>query len=62
MPDIVKDVPLTKEGVATYLDTLIKKYRNVRDTAPMQFERMQAQYYVDAYQSVRATLLGEPLK
>ena len=49
-------VPLTKEAVAEYLDACIRHWRRAREKG---VER--ALYYVDAYQSVRTSLLGELL-
>jgi hypothetical protein len=53
-------VPFTEEAVRDYLDGNIRAWRNWRRT-PDDPRRGMAMYYVDAYQSVRASLFGEIL-
>lgn len=58
-------VPLTKEGVAQYLDGAIRSWRanRNRESGPEgdAVQRVMAEHYVDAFQSMRSSLLGEIL-
>ena len=54
------DVPLTEEAVGIYLDAAIRAWRK-RVGADSPDVRLMATHYVDAFQSVRVSLLGEPL-
>jgi len=54
---------LTKEEIRKYLDECILHWRKRRDdpsTTPE--DNAITHYYIDAYQSVRVSLLGELLK
>ena len=56
-------VEFEEEAVREYLDRLIVKWREVRDSAtPASVEQSTAECYVDAYQSVRVSLFGEVLQ
>lgn len=50
-------VPFTKEDVMLYLDLAIMRWRLRRDNDGSEI----AEYYIDAYQSVRTSLFGETL-
>ena len=59
-------VPFTEEDIMAYLDGAITNWRNTRDTPDplVKFrltERTKAIHYIDAFQSVRASLFGETL-
>jgi len=53
---VSKILPFEKEDVKTYLDDCIKYWR-LRESKGITI----AQYYIDAYQSVRVSLFGERL-
>ena len=53
-------IPFTKESVQDYLDKAIERWREVRDGGGDAGD--VAVYYIDAYQSIRASLFGETLK
>lgn len=57
MPENV--VPFTQEDVRKYLDKCIVFWRKKRDGGGE--DAKMAEYYVDAYQSVRVSLFGETL-
>lgn len=65
MPDEPTTVALTFEDVAAYLDGAIRSWRKRRDATKDDAEVMKAHamagHYVDAYQSVRSSLLGRTL-
>jgi hypothetical protein len=46
-------VPMTKEAIQAYLDKAITSWRESKEE--------HAKYYVDAFQSVRVSLIGELL-
>ena len=52
---------LTTESVAEYLDNAIRHWREKKDTSKKGDERLIARCYVDAFQSVRVSLLGDIL-
>ena len=54
-------VEFTKEAVTEYLDGCILHWRDRRDTAGTTEDRNMAACYVDAFQSVRSSLIGEEL-
>lgn len=54
-------VPLDRESIQGYLDTAIASWRHQRDSSTDEGDRAQAVYYVDAFQSVRSSLLGDVL-
>lgn len=51
---------LTEERVASYLDGAINRWREIRDSEDHEHKAI-AHYYIDAFQSVRVSLLGEGL-
>lgn len=51
------NIPFEKSEVKAYLDRCIVHWRNKRDKE----NDKQANYYIDAFQSVRETLFGETL-
>ena len=56
-------VPFTPKEVIKYLDNCIYSWRKHRDNmSHTKAQRLQAVYYVDAYQSVRTSLFGITLK
>jgi hypothetical protein len=52
-------VPLEPEPIRRYLSTAIIHWRRVRDTAATEEGRLKAECYVDAFQSMHISLLGE---
>jgi len=52
-------IPFTRESVRDYLDNAITKWREVRDGGE---EAPVAACYIDAYQSIRASLFRWTLK
>ena len=54
-------VPLTQEGLTEYLDACVRSWRQRRDSAESAAERDMAAYYVDAFQSMRISVLGSLL-
>ncbi len=58
---VASDEVLTKQEVQEYLDKCIRKWRQERDSGKSEQTRSVAIYYVDAFQSVRISLLGELL-
>jgi hypothetical protein len=55
-------IPLDKESILGYLDECITTWRlKRRDAAPGSEDELMAMCYVDAYQSVRASLFDELL-
>ena len=52
-----KNIPFTKQDIQKYLDKCIIFWREQRKKEHMLF----ADYYIDAFQSVRKTLFGELL-
>lgn len=52
---------MTEEDVREYLDTAIRYWRKVKVTTDNEEVEIIAGYYIDAYQSVRVSLLGKPL-
>lgn len=52
---------LTPKEIKTYLDKAITNWRKTRDTSTEPVEVTMATHYIDAFQSVRATLFGETL-
>lgn len=54
-----KTVPFTKDDVKGYLDLVIRHWRKKRDDGGHMSEF--AEYYIDAYQSVRYSLFDELL-
>lgn len=46
-------LPFEEDAIRDYLDACIRHYRESDDSA--------AHVYVDAYQSVRTSILGEPM-
>lgn len=52
---------LHPDAIASYLDGAIHVWRTRRDTAIRDDLRTQATHYVDAFQSVRDSLLGSTL-
>jgi hypothetical protein len=62
MTEIPDTVELTPEGIAAYLDEAITYWRSCRDHPGATFDDVHtARCYVDAFQSVRTSLLGELL-
>ena len=53
------DAVLRVEDVASYLDDVISRWRQIRDYGDTFADK--APHYIDAYQSVRVSLLGETL-
>jgi hypothetical protein len=51
-----------KKVIQTYLDGAIRKWRFQRDNALSEIEEIMAICYVDAFQSVRISLLGSSLE
>lgn len=52
---------IEREAVRKYLDWAIRWWRRVRDNPASPEDELMASHYVDAYQSVRVSLLGELL-
>ena len=51
------EVEFSKEAIKNYLDTAIRRWRKSADSIEVGY----AQYYIDAFQSVRVSLFGELL-
>ena len=62
MVDYEPLIPDTREKVRDYLDKAITIWRKKRDLAPGEYERLMAVHYIDAFQSVRVSLLGSLLE
>jgi hypothetical protein len=58
---IIDDDNPAREQVREYLDAAIAAWRQTRDKTHFGPRRHQAAHYVDAFQSVRASLLGGTL-
>jgi hypothetical protein len=56
-----KIVPFKEKDVKEYLDNAINHWRMIRDLDSGTDEHEAAVYYIDAFQSVRASLFGELL-
>lgn len=58
-------VEFTEEAIQDYLDNAIRAWRTQRDRAHGPegdtAQRIMAEHYVDAFQSVRTSLFGETL-
>ena len=58
-------VEFTEEAIQDYLDNAIRAWRTTRDGAHGPegdtAQRVMAEHYVDAFQSVRMSLFGEQL-
>ena len=52
-------IPFTKQKVIEYLDKNIEYWRNKMSNTSNEEDILIAQCYVDAYQSVRASLFGQ---
>lgn len=53
------DEVISKEEVRSYLDKSITAWRAIRDNSPAEEDQNSAGHYIDAYQNVRQSLLGE---
>lgn len=51
-----------REKLRAYLDDAINEWRKVKQQAITYQQSSQAECYIDAYQSVRLSILGELLK
>ena len=52
---------IDREAARKYLDGAIRLWRHVRDSTASPEDELMAACYVDAFQSVRVSLLGELL-
>ena len=59
--ELDEGIPFTRESVRDYLDNAITKWREVRD-ADGEISSKVAVHYIDAYQSIRASLFRWTLK
>lgn len=57
-----KKVSLTPEAVQTYLDASIREWRAKRDGSDDPHVLELASHYIDAFQAVRTSLIGETLE
>jgi len=58
--DAANKVPFKEEFVRSYLEHAIVRWRSVRDQAEeSSIRKLRAVHYIDAYQSVYASLFGE---
>lgn len=53
-------IPLEEQAVAEYLDDAIRSWRRRKQDAAGE-DRLVAECYIDAFQSVRTSLLGSTL-
>ena len=55
-------IELTEEAIQNYLDNAIRTWRDKRDNLdPLDDAYEMVLHYIDAFQSVRTSLLGETL-
>lgn len=53
------DGSITRESLRDYLDSVIAYWRWIRDHPSPDIPAETATHYIDAYQSVRVSMLGE---
>jgi len=60
--DKIDTIPFEERAVRAYLDRVIVHWRERREFAKEEETKLQAIYYIDAYQSMRISLFGELLR
>lgn len=54
-------IPINSTSIKKYLDKSIRFWRNELKNSKTRENKLMAKHYIDAYQSVRVSLLGETL-
>jgi hypothetical protein len=60
--DKINTVPFDETDIREYLDRVIVHWRERREEASEEKDKLKAVCYIDAYQSVRMSIFGELLK